>query len=83
MTRVISPAHQLTLDCPEIRGPLDDGRVVVRGDKPDAVVLAELNLPDHEGAVIVPPSLVLGVREVLTLTWWDAHPRYHRDTPVA
>ncbi len=55
------------LDCPEIRGPLDDGRVVVRGDKPDAAVLAELNLPDHEGAVVVPPSLVLGVREVLTL----------------
>lgn len=56
-----------TLDCPEIRGPLDDGRVVVRGDKPDAAVLAELNPPDHEGAVIVPPSLMLGVREVLTL----------------
>ena len=56
-----------TLDCPEIRGPLDDGRVLVRGDKPDAAVLAELNLPDHEGAVIVPSSLVLGVRDVLTL----------------
>lgn len=56
-----------TLDCPEICGPLDDGRVLVRGDKPDAAVLAELNLPDHEGAVIVPPSLVLGVRDVLTL----------------
>jgi hypothetical protein len=56
-----------TLDCPEIRGPLDDGRVVVRGDKPDAAVLAELSLPDHEGAVIVPPSLVLEVSDVLTL----------------
>jgi len=58
-----------TLDCPEIRGPLDDGRVIVRGDKPDAAVLAELNLPDHESAVIVPPSLVrgAGVRDVLTL----------------
>lgn len=41
--------------------------MIVRGDKAHAAVLAELNLPDHEGAVIVPPSLVLGIREVLTL----------------
>jgi hypothetical protein len=29
--------------------------------------LAELNLPDHEGVVLVPPSLLREVREVLTL----------------
>jgi hypothetical protein len=40
-----------TLDCPEVRGPLGDGRVVVRGDKPDAAVLAELNLPDPTRAL--------------------------------
>ncbi|MGH3687495.1 MAG: helix-turn-helix domain-containing protein [Pseudonocardiaceae bacterium] len=61
------PLSSGCMDCPEIRRPLDDGRVVVRGDKPDAAVLAELNLPDHEGAVIVPPSLVLGsVKSPLT-----------------
>ncbi len=68
---MIAVLHDLscpnTLDCPEIRGPLDDGRVVVRGDKPDTAILAELNLPDHEGAVIVPPSLVLGICDVLSL----------------
>jgi hypothetical protein len=40
-----------TLDCPEVRGPLGDGRVGVRGDKPDAAVLAELNLPDPTRAL--------------------------------
>ncbi|MGH4015555.1 MAG: DUF6879 family protein [Pseudonocardiaceae bacterium] len=56
-----------TLDCPKVYGPLDDGNLAVRGDKPDATLLTELNLPDHEGVVLVPPSLLLDVCEVLTL----------------
>lgn len=40
----------------------------MRGDKPDAEFLAELGpLPDHEGVVIVPPSVLTEVREVLTV----------------
>ncbi len=43
-----------TLDCPKVYGPLAHGRLAVRGDKPDTTLLAELNLPDHEGLVLVP-----------------------------
>ena len=40
----------------------------MRGDKPDATLLAELGpLPEHEGVVIVEPELFEEVREVLTL----------------
>ncbi|MGH3965783.1 MAG: hypothetical protein ACRDRY_21440 [Pseudonocardiaceae bacterium] len=54
-----------TLDCNKVYG-LGDGRRAVRGDKPDATVLAELGpLPDHEGVVIVEPELFPEVREVL------------------
>jgi len=56
-----------TLDCPQLYDPLADGRLPVRGDKPDATLLADLDLPDHEGVVLVPPSLLQEVREVLTL----------------
>ncbi|MGH3923885.1 MAG: hypothetical protein ACRDTT_13620, partial [Pseudonocardiaceae bacterium] len=56
-----------TLDCPKVYGPLDDGRLAVRGDRPDATLVADLDLPDHEGVVLVPPSLLREVREVLTL----------------
>jgi hypothetical protein len=56
-----------TLDCNKIYG-LEDGRRAVRGDKPDATLLAELGpLPEHEGVVIVEPELFEEVREVLTL----------------
>ncbi|MGH3697153.1 MAG: DUF6879 family protein [Pseudonocardiaceae bacterium] len=56
-----------TLDCNKIYG-LEDGRRAVRGDKPDATLLAELGpLPDHEGVVVVAPELLLEVREMLTL----------------
>ncbi|MGH3918933.1 MAG: hypothetical protein ACRDSG_07815 [Pseudonocardiaceae bacterium] len=56
-----------TLDCNKVYG-LGDGRRAVRGDKPDATVLAELGpLPDHEGVVIVEPELFPEVREVLTI----------------
>jgi len=55
------------LDCPKIYGALADGRRPVRGDLPDAALLAELDLPDHEGVVLVPPALLPEIREVLTL----------------
>ncbi|MGH2870698.1 MAG: DUF6879 family protein [Pseudonocardiaceae bacterium] len=56
-----------TLDCNKIYG-LEDGRRAVRGDKPDAALLAEMGpLPDHEGVVIVEAELLPELREVLTL----------------
>lgn len=58
------PLSSRCMDCPEIRGPLDDGRVVVRGDKPDDAVLAELNLPDLRRRCDRAPITGAGVREV-------------------
>lgn len=56
------------LDCPKVYPPRDDGRLPVRGDKPDDALLAELGpLPDHEAVVLVPAAVLSDVREVLTL----------------
>jgi hypothetical protein len=56
------------LDCPKVYPPRDDGRLPVRGDKPDAKFLDEIGpLPDHEAVVLVPAAVLSDVREVLTL----------------
>lgn len=56
------------LDCPKVYPPRNDGRLPVRGDKPDETLLAEIGpLPDHEAVVLVPAAVLSDVREVLTL----------------
>lgn len=55
-------------DCPKVYEPIDDGRLPVRGDKPDPALRARLGpLPDHEDVVLVPPTVLSDIREVLTL----------------
>lgn len=57
------------VDCPKVYEPTDDGRLPVRGDKPDPALRAVIGpLPDHEDVVLVPPTVLSEVREVLTLT---------------
>lgn len=57
------------VDCPKVYEPIEDGRLPVRGDKPDPALRARLGpLPDHEDVVLVPPVVLSEVREVLTLS---------------
>lgn len=45
------------VDCPSVY-ELDDGRLVIQGDKADRDLLATLGIPEHETLVVVPRSLL-------------------------
>jgi hypothetical protein len=48
------------LTCPNIY-ELEDGRLLVQGDKATPELLAELGVPAHETLVVVPRALIPGV----------------------
>lgn len=50
------------LECPEIY-ELEDGSMLVRGWRIDADTAAQLSMPAHEDAVIVPASLLAALRK--------------------
>lgn len=66
------------VDCPKVYEPIDDGRLPVRGDKLDPALRSKLGpLPDHEDVVLVPPTVLSDVREVLNLDQLLAFVNHH------